>query len=67
MRRCATLATLALIMASSLSVADPVELSAFVALPRPEPTLQVRYGEAPSQAIDVFLPSGSGPHPAASR
>lgn len=64
MKRCA-----ALVMAMSLEIgsvlADPVELSTFRNLPRPEPTLQVAYGEAPSQGIDVFLPAGSGPHPVA--
>src|SRR5215213_77592 len=64
MKRCITLVVLASIVASPVS-ADPVELSAFIALPRPEPTLQVRYGAAPSQGIDVFVPSGSGPHPVA--
>ena len=65
MNRCATLAFLISVSASSPCLADPVELSAFVALARPEPTLQVSYAEAPSQAIDVFLPSGPGPHPVA--
>jgi acetyl esterase/lipase len=69
MIRCATLAAAAaaaLISANpAAALADPVELSAFVALARPEPTLQVRYGEAPAQAIDVFLPAGPGPHPVA--
>ncbi len=27
--------------------------------------MQLRYGSAPSQAIDVFLPAGSGPYPVA--
>jgi len=65
MNRCAMLAIVASIAGSASCLADPVELSAFVALPRPEPTLQVSYGAAPSQAIDLFLPSGSGPHPVA--
>jgi len=65
MKRCATLAFLACLAAGPPCLADPVELSAFVALARPEPTLQVSYGEAPSQTIDVFLPSGPGPHPVA--
>ncbi|GJD52768.1 hypothetical protein OPKNFCMD_5535 [Methylobacterium crusticola] len=64
MKRCATLA-LALALALRPAAADPVELSAFRDLPRPEPTLQVAYGPAPSQAIDVFLPAGPGPHPVA--
>jgi hypothetical protein len=51
MKRCATLALLALITASAASAADPVELSAFIALARPEPTLQVRYGADPPQGM----------------
>jgi acetyl esterase/lipase len=53
---------LAMMLAVGPASADPVELSAFRALPRPEPTLQVAYGAAPSQGIDIFLPSGPGPH-----
>ena len=61
----ATLALLTSLTASVASAADPVELSAFIALARPEPTLQVRYGAEPPQGIDIFLPAGSGPHPVA--
>ncbi|BAU88765.1 esterase/lipase-like protein [Methylorubrum populi] len=64
MKRCAALA-LATTLAIGPAVADPVELSTFRDLPRPEPTLQVAYGEAPAQGIDVFLPDGPGPHPVA--
>jgi acetyl esterase/lipase len=65
MKRYAILALLTSITASVASAADPVELSAFIALARPEPTLQVRYGAEPPQGIDIFLPAGSGPHPVA--
>ena len=65
MKRYAILALLASVTASAASAADPVELSAFIALARPEPTLQVRYGAEPPQGIDIFLPAGSGPHPVA--
>jgi hypothetical protein len=65
MKYCAALAFLTSIAVSPPCMADPMELSAFVALARPEPTVQVSYGEAPSKAIDVFLPSGPGPHPVA--
>src|SRR5829696_782758 len=47
MNRRAMLAIVASIAGSASCLADPVELSAFVALPRPEPTLQVSYGAAP--------------------
>jgi acetyl esterase/lipase len=59
----------ALVMATALAIgpasADPVELATFRDLPRPEPTLQIAYGEAPAQGVDVFLPDGPGPHPVA--
>ncbi|SEI15819.1 Acetyl esterase/lipase [Methylobacterium sp. 275MFSha3.1] len=59
----------ALVMATVLAIrpasADPVELATFRDLPRPEPTLQIAYGEDPAQGVDVFLPDGPGPHPVA--
>ena len=55
----------ALLVPSSVSASDPVELSTFIALPRPAPTLEIPYGANSSQAIDVFLPDGPGPHPVA--
>ena len=61
--RALALASLAALHAASL--AAPVEVSAFMALPRPPPSLQVRYGPAPAQAVDVFVPTGPGPHPVA--
>lgn len=64
MKRCAAL-VLAMVLVIGPAIADPVELAAFRDLPRPEPTLQVAYGEAPAQGIDVFLPDGPGPHPVA--
>ncbi|AWN44829.1 alpha/beta hydrolase family protein [Methylobacterium durans] len=63
MNRCAILALAAL--AVGPASADPVELSVFRDLPRPEPSLQAAYGAAPAQGIDVFLPAGPGPHPVA--
>lgn len=62
MKRCAALV---LALAIGPALADPVELSTFRDLPRPNPTLQVAYGEAPTQGVDVFLPDGPGPHPVA--
>lgn len=41
----------------------PLSLAAFTSLAQPPPSLQVRYGAHPSQAVDVYLPRGSGPHP----
>jgi len=56
-----------LIAASTASLvhADPVELKTFAALAKPAPTAVLEYGPASSQAVDVFLPSGKGPHPVA--
>jgi acetyl esterase/lipase len=59
--------TVALMAASAASVvhADPVERDTFAALERPKPAAVLQYGPASSQAVDVFLPSGKGPHPVA--
>lgn len=54
--------------AIGLAVAAPaasVELKDFLLLQRPVPVRELRYGAAPSQAIDVYLPVGAGPHPVA--
>src|SRR3712207_6783768 len=56
-------ALLGLAMTSPVSATDPVELPTFVALARPTPTTEIRYGTAPSQVVDVFLPTGPGRHP----
>lgn len=42
-------------------IAEPMDIPTFMALPRPEPTAEIRYGEAATQAIDLFLPDGRGP------
>lgn len=60
-----TLTLIVLAVVTPVYAADPIDLSTFVAISRPEPTLQLRYGSAPSQTIDVFLPADSGPHPVA--
>jgi acetyl esterase/lipase len=60
-------ATLVLLAASAAPVihADPVERGAFAALEKPKPAAEFQYGPASSQGVDVFLPSGKGPHPVA--
>jgi acetyl esterase/lipase len=45
------------------SAAEPLDIPGFMAIPRPAPSAQIRYGDAPAQAIDVFLPPGEGPFP----
>jgi acetyl esterase/lipase len=42
---------------------DPISLQAYSALSRPAPTAEISYGSAATQAIDVFIPAGSGPFP----
>jgi acetyl esterase/lipase len=42
---------------------DPISLQAYSALSRPSPTAEISYGAAAAQAIDVFIPAGSGPFP----
>ncbi|KMO32290.1 esterase [Methylobacterium variabile] len=64
MKRCVTF-VLAMVLAIGPASADPVELSTFRDLPRPNPTVQVAYGEALAQGVDVFLPDGPGLHPVA--
>lgn len=58
----ASLSTSAESLAGEIGAA-PTELAAFAALERPKPTHALRYGPAPAQGIDVFLPSGTGPFP----
>jgi acetyl esterase/lipase len=53
------------VSAAALVHADPVELASFIALDKPTPSAVLPYGPAASQAVDVFLPGGKGPHPVA--
>ncbi|HEY0660511.1 MAG TPA: alpha/beta hydrolase [Lysobacter sp.] len=48
---------------TSLHAATPLDIPGFMAIPRPMPTLELQYGEATSQGIDVFIPEGKGPFP----
>lgn len=48
------------------AAAAPAELMKWPALlerPRPEPDSTIRYGEAATQVVDLWLPRGRGPHP----
>lgn len=65
MRPAAILALIAVSASLAPCVADPVELSTFIALARPAPTAVLQYGPSDLQAADLFLPSGDGPHPLA--
>ena len=63
MKICLILFPLALALLCGVCHGAPVELAEFRALSRPEPTATVRYGMAPSQAIDLFLPNTPRPYP----
>jgi acetyl esterase/lipase len=65
MRVHAILASISVSVSSTAYPSAPVELSDFIALERPMPSAVLKYGAAESQAVDVFLPSGGGPHPVA--
>ena len=43
--------------------ASPMTLQQYMALSGPEPSAHLAYGQAPSQFVELFQPSGSGPHP----
>jgi acetyl esterase/lipase len=60
MKRFLVAAMLALVPCLA-SAAEPLDIPGFMAIPRPVPSAQLRYGDAPAQAIDVFLPPGDGP------
>jgi len=56
----------AMLAASTTAMAaEPTTLAAFAELARPAPSASLSYGPAATQAIDVFLPEGRGPHPVA--
>ena len=47
------------------ATAAPMKLADYLALSGPAPTATVRYGAAPSQFAELFLPAGRGPFPVA--
>lgn len=58
MRRTPLARLLALLAAAVPSqAATPIDIPGFMAIPRPSPTESIRYGAAPVQAIDLFLPA----------
>lgn len=65
MRPLATSVLIAISGAPAAYAADPVEIATFVALPRRSPTTVLQYGAVAAQAVDLFVPAGSGPHPVA--
>jgi acetyl esterase/lipase len=65
MKSLANLALIAMSSSTAAYAAEPVELATFRALARPTPTIVLPYGTADSQGVDLFLPTGNGPHPVA--
>ncbi len=55
-RHLARLLSLLAVAAPALPAA-PLDIPGFMAIPRPLPTGSIRYGAAPVQAIDLFLPA----------
>jgi acetyl esterase/lipase len=47
------------------AAAPPADVAAFMAIQRPKPSAEIRYGTAAAQGVDVFVPDGAGPHPVA--
>ncbi|WP_374472856.1 alpha/beta hydrolase [Phenylobacterium sp.] len=53
----------ALLLAGGMAEAEPLPLAAYMEQPRVQPDTVIRYGEAPSQVVELFSPRGPGPHP----
>ncbi|MCR5880506.1 alpha/beta hydrolase [Phenylobacterium sp. J367] len=51
------------LMAATVAEAEPASLDAYMSQPRVQPDAVIRYGEAPSQVVELFKPRGQGPHP----
>lgn len=67
-RKCTTALIATLSVASAMPVSrasDPIGIPEFMAIPKPTPTSEIRYGLEAEQAIDLFLPKGKGPFPVA--
>jgi acetyl esterase/lipase len=45
------------------SAGEPLTWPQFLARPRPAPDHMIRYGPDPLQVVDLYVPSGAGPHP----
>lgn len=50
-------------MTASLARAEPASLEDYMNQPRHPPAAVVRYGPAPAQVAELFLPKEAGPHP----
>ncbi len=65
MKACLLALALVLPAPAGSAVAELLDIPGFMAIARPQPSAQLRYGDAPAQAIDLFLPQGAGPFPVA--
>ena len=45
------------------SATDPIDIPAFMAIERPAPTAEIRYGPEATQTVDLFVPDEEGPFP----
>ncbi|HEX9172871.1 MAG TPA: alpha/beta hydrolase, partial [Telluria sp.] len=52
-------------MPVAASATAPMKLADYLALSGPAPQASFRYGSAPSQYAELFLPAGAGPFPVA--
>lgn len=60
-------ATIAIMLGifATAAAAAPASLETYMALQGPPPDKILRYGDAPSQKVELFLPAGQGPFPVA--
>ncbi|THD80695.1 MAG: alpha/beta hydrolase [Phenylobacterium sp.] len=63
MWRAWTVAAMVALMSAGGAMADPASVEAYMGQPRKTPDAVVRYGPAPAQVAELFLPKGKGPHP----
>ncbi|MGZ6013568.1 MAG: alpha/beta hydrolase [Caulobacteraceae bacterium] len=54
---------LVLALGASVAAAEPASLDQYMSQARRAPDAAVRYGPAPSQVAELFLPKTKGPHP----
>jgi acetyl esterase/lipase len=52
-----------MLLSATMAAAEPASLNDYMRQPRHAPDAQVRYGPAPAQVAELFLPKAKGPHP----
>ena len=53
--------TMVAAMTAANAMAEPASVEAYMTQPRVTPDAVIRYGPAPAQVADLFLPKGPGP------